>query len=74
MNTDKTYTSEKEIDNRCDLTKIARIIYDEDGSNPRVAPIISTRNRPNDKGIVYRHGKRRGQLKSCKHKDCNENQ
>lgn len=63
-----------DIDTRCNLTKVARILYDEDGSNPRVAPILSTRNRPNNKGIVYRYGKKRGQLKPNKHKDCNENQ
>lgn len=58
-------------DVRCPLTKVSRIIYGNDGT-PRVAPIFSMRNRPNDKGIVFKYGKRAGRLKPNKHKDCHE--
>ena len=62
---------EQDQDVRCPLTKVCRIIYGKDGS-PRVAPILSMRNKPNDKGIVFKYGKKAGKLKPNKHRDCDE--
>ena len=64
-------SNDNTADTRCPLTKVARIIYGKDGT-PRVAPILSSRNKENDKGIVYKFGKKAGRLKPNKHRDCNE--
>jgi hypothetical protein len=56
----------EEKDIRCPYTKSAKLL------NGLVAPILSMRNRPNQKDIKFKYGKRAGQLKPCKHKDCNE--
>jgi hypothetical protein len=60
---------DKEVkDLRCLDTKMNRLIY-KDGELPRVAPIVSMRNRPNEEGILFSFGKRAGTPKPYKHKD-----
>lgn len=51
---------------QCFETRVNRLI----GDPPRVSTIYTLRNRPNDKGITFQFGKRKGQLKPFKHKDC----
>lgn len=69
------------LDLRCFETRISRLIsgvvtgavtQEEEAMFSRVSPIRSLRNIPNDIGIRFQYGKRKGQLKPWKHKDCNE--
>lgn len=59
-------------DYRCLYTQVSRLIAGKEEYTSRVAPIRSLRNKPNEKGITYKYGKKAGQLKPEKHKDCNE--
>jgi len=46
---------------QCYTTQIWRI-----NANGAIAPIVSERNRPNNKGITYKFGKKKGQLRKFK--------
>lgn len=59
-------------DLRCTETRLNRSTVNKNGEQV-VAPILSLRNRPNNLGITFKFGKRAGQLKPFKHKDCSEN-
>lgn len=59
----------KTKDIRCPLTQSSRLLTRKDGQQV-VAPILSLRTRPNSDGVVFKYGKRAGQLKPYKHKDC----
>lgn len=54
-------SEKEEKDLRCEHTKFARL-----NRNGVISPIYSFRNRPNEKGICYLHGKKAGQLKKNK--------
>lgn len=73
MNNKTDNADQIQRDIRCFETRVSRLITGKKGSPdelvPRVAPIISFRNMPNPDGVVFKYGKRKGQLKPCKHKD-----
>jgi hypothetical protein len=52
---------EEEKNIQCELTQIWRV-----NANGKIATIGSDRNRPNELGIKYTHGKKKGQLKKNK--------
>ena len=67
------------LDGRCFETRVSRLIAgpdvlteEEQREGARVSPIRSLRNRPNGAGVVFKYGKRAGDPKPYKHKDCND--
>lgn len=69
------------LDLRCFETRVSRLIsgvvidsvsQEDEAYFSRVSPIRSLRNIPNDQGVRFQYGKRKGQLKPWKHKDCND--